>query len=104
MKMPINDPAIESVDDADIDRLRKVHVDIDHAVLAAYGWGDLDPGHGFHTYRRMTRWTLRPEARTELFDRLLEENHRRAAAHGDVVPVSDDSDEHDIDDPMDGDE
>ncbi|ODQ83645.1 type II restriction endonuclease subunit M [Dietzia alimentaria] len=100
----VNDPDIESGDDADIDRLRQIHVDIDHAVLAAYGWCDLDPGHGFHTYRRMTRWTLRPEARTELFDRLLEENHRRAAAHGDVVPVSDDSDERDIDDPMDGDE
>lgn len=100
----VNDPSIAPGDDPDIDWLRQVHVDIDHAVLAAYGWDDLDPDHGFHTYRRMTRWSFSAEARTELFDRLLEENHRRAAAQGDVVPVDHDGGSLEDYDDMNGDE
>ena len=38
--------------------------------------------HGFHTYRQMERWTVSPAARVEILDRLLEENHKRAAADG----------------------
>ena len=45
--------------------------------------------HGFHTYRQMTRWTVSPAARVELLDRLLEENHRRAARHGSQPPALD---------------
>ena len=37
---------------------------------------------GFHTYRQMERWTLGPAARVEILDRLLEENHKRAATRG----------------------
>lgn len=33
----------------------------------------------------MERWTVSPTARVEILDRLLEENHRRAAAQGAVV-------------------
>ena len=47
--------------------------------MAAYGWSDVPLDHGFHTYRQMTRWTISPSARVEILDRLLEENHRRAA-------------------------
>lgn len=72
----INDPDITG--DPDIDRLRQIHVDIDYAVLDAYGWEDLSLDHGFHTYRQMRRWTVSPAARVEILDRLLEENHRRA--------------------------
>ena len=50
--------------------------------MDAYGWADVDLDHGFHTYRQMQRWTVSPAARVEILDRLLEENHRRAAAQG----------------------
>ena len=46
--------------------------------MAAYGWSDVRLNHGFYEYRKMTRWTVCPEARIEILDRLLEENHRRA--------------------------
>lgn len=29
-------------------RLRELHTELDRAVTAAYGWIDLDLGHGFH--------------------------------------------------------
>ena len=48
--------------------------------MDAYGWSDIPLDHGFHTYRQMERWTVSPAARVEILDRLLEENHRRAAA------------------------
>lgn len=73
----VNDP--DTVD-ADVTWLRDLHVRIDEAVTSAYGWSDLFVGHGFHTYRRMRRWTVDPPAREEILDRLLAENLRRAAA------------------------
>ncbi|MCA0438744.1 MAG: SAM-dependent DNA methyltransferase [Actinobacteria bacterium] len=78
----VNDPDCQG--DPDIDRLREIHVEIDEAVMEAYGWTDVPLNHGFHTYRQMRRWTICPEARVEVLDRLLEENHRRAAAQGDA--------------------
>ena len=30
----------------------------DHAVTAAYGWSDLDFGHGFHATKQGERYTL----------------------------------------------
>ncbi|HLS34123.1 MAG TPA: hypothetical protein VK039_11085, partial [Brevibacterium sp.] len=75
--------------DPDIARLRELHVELDNAVVAAYGWDDLDLDHGFHTYRQMERWTVSPAARVELLDRLLEENHRRAAAQGEMSDSGD---------------
>ncbi|MBT8224278.1 MAG: N-6 DNA methylase [Dactylosporangium sp.] len=76
----INDPEIADADDADVARMRQIHVELDEAVMAAYGWSDVPLKHGFHTYRQMTRWTVCPAARVEILDRLLEENLRRAAA------------------------
>ncbi|WP_030745827.1 Eco57I restriction-modification methylase domain-containing protein [Streptomyces griseus] len=78
----VNDPAITDAADPDVARLRQIHVDLDKAVLAAYGWDDVPLDHGFHTYRQMQRWTVSPAARVEILDRLLEENHRRAASEG----------------------
>ena len=74
----MNDPDIVDHSDADIARLRQIHVELDEAVMAAYGWNDVSLNHGFHAYRQMTRWTVSPAARVEILDRLLEENHRRA--------------------------
>lgn len=73
----VNDPSIADSYDADVASMRRAHVDLDSAVLEAYGWSDLDPQHGFHEYRKMLRWTFGPVARVEVLDRLLEENHRR---------------------------
>lgn len=86
----INDPGVQG--DADIDRLREIHVEIDEASMAAYGWEDVQLGHGFHTYRQMERWTVSPAARVEILDRLLALNHERARAEGKDVPDQGSSD------------
>jgi hypothetical protein len=88
----VNDPDIADSTDRDVARLRHIHVQLDEAVMAAYGWGDVPLDHGFHTYRQMTRWTISPYARVEVFDRLLEDNHRRAAVQG-KAPAPADEDE-----------
>ena len=72
----VHNPAVR---DAEIVELREIHEAIDHAVLDAYGW-DLDPQVGHHPTKIGTRWTVSREARFELLDLLLEENHRRRAA------------------------
>ena len=88
----VNDP---DYTDDDIERMREIHVELDQAVMDAYGWGDVELDHGFHTYRQMQRWTVSPAARVEILDRLLEENLRRAAAQGEAPPPADDEDEGD---------
>ncbi|RZS32203.1 hypothetical protein EV193_11344 [Herbihabitans rhizosphaerae] len=72
----VHDPAVT---DDDIVRLREIHVEVDLATAEAYGWDDLDLGHGFHETRQGRRFTVSPEARDELLDRLLELNHERYA-------------------------
>jgi hypothetical protein len=64
----------------DIVELRRLHVELDHAVAVAYGWDDLPMDHDFHETRQGIRYTLGPATRTELLDRLLGLNHQRAAA------------------------
>ncbi len=80
----VNDPEIADSADRDVAQLRAIHVELDRAVLDAYGWIDVPLDHGFHTYRQMERWTVSPAARVEILDRLLEENHRRAAAEAET--------------------
>ncbi|RKS21053.1 hypothetical protein DFO58_1607 [Arthrobacter sp. AG1021] len=90
----VNDPETACSADPDISRLREIHVELDNAVMAAFGWEDVALDHGFHTYRQMERWTVSPSARVEILDRLLEENHRRAGIQGqdDSFENSEDSD------------
>lgn len=64
---------------SDIAELRRLHVELDHAVAAAYGWEDLRLDHDFWETRQGMRFTVSPEARVELLDRLLELNHERYA-------------------------
>lgn len=64
---------------ADIARLREMHVEMDQAVAAAYGWSDLDLGHGFHETKQGVRYTLSEPARRTILDRLLALNHQRYA-------------------------
>ena len=64
---------------ADIQKLRDLHVEMDNAVAAAYGWSDLDLGHGFHETKQGTRFTISESARREVLARLLKLNHERYA-------------------------
>ncbi len=84
----VNDPQITDASDPDIARMRAIHVELDAAVMDAYGWSDIRVGHGFHIYRQMQRWTVSPAARVEILDRLLEENHRRAAEEAKQAPLT----------------
>ena len=63
----------------DIARLRALHEEMDQAVAAAYGWSDLDLGHGFHATKQGERYTISELARRTVLDRLLALNHQRHA-------------------------
>lgn len=65
--------------DAGIARLRKLHIDLDHAVRDAYGWSDLELNHHHWETPQGMRFTVSPEAKDELLDRLLELNFERYA-------------------------
>ena len=85
---------------AGVPELRRLHVELDNAVLAAYGWnvqGEDGPpitlAHDFYEVETLpendrTRYTISPAARKELLARLLKENHRRAAAEAASAPVA----------------
>jgi hypothetical protein len=63
----------------DIARLRALQVEIDRTVAAAYGWNDLNLGHGFHATKQGERFTISEAARRQVLDRLLQLNHERYA-------------------------
>ncbi len=62
-----------------IRHLRDLHVEMDRAVAAAYGWSDLDLGHGFHETKQGLRFTISEPARRDVLARLLRLNHERYA-------------------------
>jgi hypothetical protein len=66
-----------SGNDEEIQRLRDIHVEIDNAVAEAYGWTDLDLGHGFHLTQQGCRFTIAPDVQVEVLNRLLALNHAR---------------------------
>jgi hypothetical protein len=66
--------------DPDVERLRELHVELDHAVRDAYGWSDLALDHHHWETPQGMRFTVSPAAKDELLDRLLELNHARYAA------------------------
>jgi hypothetical protein len=62
-------------------QLRELHVQMDEAVLDAYGWHDIDLRHDFHEVDYLPkedniRFTIHPDARKEVLKRLLELNHK----------------------------
>lgn len=72
--------------------LRKFHRELDQAVLAAYGWTDLNLGHDFVEVETLpendrVRYTISPDARKELLKRLLALNHQRAEEEKTKAPV-----------------
>lgn len=67
----------EQVNDTDILDIRTHLTVMDKSVAAAYGWDDLDLGHGFHETKQGIRFTISEEARREVLQRLLKLNHER---------------------------
>jgi hypothetical protein len=45
-------------------------------IMSAYGWSDMDLGHGFHATKQGERCTLREPARRAVLDRLLALKHQ----------------------------
>jgi hypothetical protein len=62
-----------------IRQLRELHVKMDQAVAAAYGWDDLELGHDFHETKQGIRFTISEPTRREVLARLLRLNHERYA-------------------------
>ncbi|WP_312322511.1 Eco57I restriction-modification methylase domain-containing protein [Soonwooa sp.] len=66
---------------AGITELRRLHVQMDQAVLEAFGWGDIALRHDFYEVDYLpendrVRYTIHPDARKEVLKRLLELNHK----------------------------
>jgi methylase of polypeptide subunit release factors len=62
-------------------KLRELHVQMDLAVLDAYGWNDIQLRHDFYEVDYLPendriRYTIHPDARKEVLKRLLELNHQ----------------------------
>jgi methylase of polypeptide subunit release factors len=62
-------------------KLRVLHVQLDEAVLDAYGWNDIELKHDFYEVDYLpendrVRFTIHPDARKEVLKRLLELNHK----------------------------
>ena len=70
-------PAESSVD---MCALRDVHITLDRAVLAAYGWVDLQVSHEFVQTRYGERFLLTDRVRREVLDRLVELNRELSRA------------------------
>jgi hypothetical protein len=71
--------------DTCLDELRQGHQRMDRAVADAYGWQDLDLGHGFHAVPYLpendrVRFTISNSARDEVLFRLTELNRQRYQA------------------------
>ncbi len=65
-----------------IEKLRELQVEMDNAVLEAYGWSDIDLRHDFYEMEYLpendrVRFTIHPDARKEVLKRLLLLNHER---------------------------
>lgn len=92
----------QNCQDEDIRRLREIHINVDEAVKEAYAadeendpgiriwerretgeshvlpaWRDLDLDHGFHDTPQGVRFTIGPQARVDVLDKLLSLNHYR---------------------------
>lgn len=66
---------------AGIQKLRELHIEMDNAVLEAYGWQDVQLRHDFYEVDYLPendriRYTIHPDARKEVLKRLLQLNHQ----------------------------
>ena len=74
--------------------LRQLHTTLDIAVRDAYGWENLELGHGFHEVHTLpendrVRYTISPTARRTVLKRLLAENHLRSSTEAKDRPTAD---------------
>ena len=90
MKNPVKGEAVNvcSIEEAitGVVKLRELHVQMDNAVLDAYGWGagsaqPIELKYDFYEVDYLpendrVRYTIHPEARKEVLKRLLELNHQ----------------------------
>lgn len=79
--------------DARLVRLREMHREIDAAVMRAYGWDDLDLGHGYHEQPNLAendrvRFTISDAARTEVLRRFAELNRQRYEEEQAAAPTA----------------
>ena len=71
----------------DVQKLRDLQVELDNAISFAYGWSDLQLEHDFHVVSSILnkdgkrveeiRFTISPEAKEEVLERMLKLNHQR---------------------------
>ncbi len=73
---------------SEIQKWRDLRTQLDQTVAAAYGWSDLDLGHGFHETKQGVRHTIGEAARREVLKRLLKLNHERHEEEIRQVPQS----------------
>jgi len=78
-KTPGTTPFNEAV--SGILKLRDLHIQMDKAVLEAYGWSDINLHQDFYEVEYLpendrVRYTIHPDARREILKRLLELNHK----------------------------
>jgi hypothetical protein len=69
-----------SCDQEGVGYLRNLHIEMDKAILRAYGWEDIALTHEFRTNDRgQLRFSISPTAQRELLARLIELNQQAAA-------------------------
>ncbi|MGH2447063.1 MAG: type IIL restriction-modification enzyme MmeI, partial [Chloroflexota bacterium] len=66
--------------ETELERLRQLQIELDLAVLEAYGWSDLVLDHCHCETAQGRRFTVSPAAKDELLDRLFKLNHEQYAA------------------------
>jgi len=74
--------------DQGVCELREMHTELDNAVVAAYGWNDINLDHGFRVSEEGLRFTISEPARVELLDCLLELNFVRHAEESDAASTT----------------
>lgn len=72
--------------------MRRMHTKLDNLVRDAYGWQNLELGHGFHEVQTLPendrgRYTISSPARRTVLERLLSENHVRSSTVGTDRPT-----------------
>ena len=65
--------------DSAVQKLRESQIQMDRAVATAYGWTDLNLGHGYYETKQGIRFTISEPSRLEVLQRLLKLNHERYA-------------------------
>ena len=80
----IDDPSEQG---QEVVAMREAQVALDHAVLQAYGWSEIDPIHEFSPIAGVQRFTVSTRDRNMIRRRLVEENLRQAKLESGSRPV-----------------